>query len=333
MRALFWLLGALCVSGCAVAQVSGEQQFVTLDPCPVQAIEGTCKLGYRVYGALAESGDNAVLAPTWLGGASGDFIEAGYIGPGKMLDPDLYFIIAVDAFGNGVSTSPSNSPGLNNDVFTIGDMVDAQHILLTEHLGIDHLHAIVGISMGGMQAFEWMERYPGFFDRVSSVISAAELGAYDVLNWRTQVETSRALLGLPDGEDQVYRYWSGLDGMVFRSPEAVEKEVERLTLDGFLAANRAFAERSKIADRLIQIEAILSYEAILPMMLDQDERPRLQYVFARDDRAVTPLRTLELAAEYGANIVELPSPCGHLSLFCDFAYASESVASFLSDSP
>ena len=333
MRFFIWVFGALCLPSCATAQSAGEQQFLTLDPCPVETIEGTCELGYRLYGTLQGQGDNAVLAPTWLGGTSADFMGSGYIGPGKMLDPEHNFIIAVDAFGNGVSSSPSNTADIAERAFTIGEMVEAQYTLLTKHLGIERLDAIVGVSMGGMQAFEWMERYPSFVDKVSSVISASQVSAYDTLNWTMQVETSRALLELPDGEDRVYRFWSGLDGLVFRSPFDVEREVARQTIDGFLAANRAFAERSEIADRLVQIEAVLTHHAELPMALDPDERPHLQFVFARDDRAVTPFQTLELAADYGAEIVELPSSCGHLSLLCDFAFVSEAVAAFLDSDP
>lgn len=76
-----------------------------------------------------------------------------------MVDPAKWFLIAVDALGDGVSSSPSNSEtqhGPAFPAFNTRDMVDAEYRMVTETFGIKHLHAVMGVSMGGMQTFEWM---------------------------------------------------------------------------------------------------------------------------------------------------------------------------------
>ena len=98
------------------------------------------------------------------------------IGPGRALDPRSFRILAVDAIGNGLTSSPSNSPGQSGRIFPrfgIDDMVHSQHALLAQ-LGIRQLHAVVGASMGGMQALAWAVLYPGFARRVVALTPMAK---------------------------------------------------------------------------------------------------------------------------------------------------------------
>jgi homoserine O-acetyltransferase len=89
------------------------------------------------------------------------------IGPGKALDTDKYFIVCTDAIANGLSTSPSNSkaqPRMQFPKFTLRDMVQSQYRLMKEKLGIDHVVAVVGPSMGGMQVLQWGVSHPDYMD-------------------------------------------------------------------------------------------------------------------------------------------------------------------------
>src|SRR5947209_18944942 len=92
------------------------------------------------------------------------------IGPGKALDPTKLFLVMTELFGNGHSSSPSNTPepfhGPRFPVMTIRDNVDAVHRLLTEDLKITHVRAVIGFSMGAEQAFQWAVSHPALADRI-----------------------------------------------------------------------------------------------------------------------------------------------------------------------
>ena len=107
-----------------------------------------CRLTFRTYGTLAPDLGNIVLMPTWYNGSAEGLATYRYLGPEGIVDTDDYFVIAVNALGNGISSSPSNTAQEPFPAFTIRDQVSAQHGLLTEHLGIAPLHALVGASIG-----------------------------------------------------------------------------------------------------------------------------------------------------------------------------------------
>jgi homoserine O-acetyltransferase/O-succinyltransferase len=148
-------------------------------------------ISYVTHGTLNAKKSNAILMVTALGGNHHriDFL----IGPGKALDPTKYFIVATDAIGNGLTTSPSNStaqPRMSFPRFTIRDMVNSQHRLLTEHLSITHVVTVIGPSMGGMQALQWGASQPGFTD---SLVALVPLGRTPA--WSTAMfEMARKLL-------------------------------------------------------------------------------------------------------------------------------------------
>jgi homoserine O-acetyltransferase/O-succinyltransferase len=138
-------------------------------------------ISYVTHGALNEKKSNAILMVTAIGGNHHriDFM----IGPGKALDPDKYFIICTDAIGNGLTTSPSNSksqPRMSFPKFTIRDMVESQYRLLKEKFGIDHVVAVVGPSMGGMQTLQWGVSHPDFMDALVAMVPLAKTPAWSV---------------------------------------------------------------------------------------------------------------------------------------------------------
>jgi homoserine O-acetyltransferase len=105
------------------------------------------------------------------------------IGPGKALDPQKYFIICTDAIANGLSTSPSNSkaqPRMQFPKFLIRDMVESQYRLVKEKFGIDHVVAVIGPSMGGMQVLQWGVSHPEFMDALVAMVPLAKTPAWTV---------------------------------------------------------------------------------------------------------------------------------------------------------
>src|ERR1700710_1454963 len=137
--------------------IDRPHQTLALGDLPLESgdVIRDCAISYVTHGTRAAAGDNVILVLTAIGSTHHrlDFL----IGPDRPLDPDRYFIICADAIGNGMSTSPSNSasqPDLAFPRFTIRDMVASQRLLL-DVLGIRQLAAVVGASMGGMQALQW----------------------------------------------------------------------------------------------------------------------------------------------------------------------------------
>ena len=118
---------------------------------------------------------NAVLVMHGTGGAGSQFLTpqfAGVLfGPGQLLDATKYFIILPDGIGHGRSSKPSDGLRARFPHYTYDDMVRAQHQLLTEKLGVNHLRLVIGTSMGGMQSWVWGETYPDFMDALMPLAS------------------------------------------------------------------------------------------------------------------------------------------------------------------
>lgn len=131
---------------------------------------------YGTYGRLNASKDNVVLLPSYF--RSNYHGYEWMIGQGKALNPENAFIVATELFGNGRSSSPSNTPepfhGPRFPVTTIRDNVRAVHQLLVDELGIRHLRALIGYSMGAEQAFQWAVSYPEFVDRIVATAGTAK---------------------------------------------------------------------------------------------------------------------------------------------------------------
>src|SRR6266850_3802385 len=138
-------------------------------------------ISYVTHGTLNAKKSNAILMVTALSGNHHrlDFL----IGPGKALDPTKYFIICTDAISNGLTTSPSNSkaqPRMQFPKFAIRDMVESQYRLLKEKFGIDHVVAVVGPSMGGMQVLQWGVSHPDYMDALVAMVPLAKTPAWTV---------------------------------------------------------------------------------------------------------------------------------------------------------
>jgi homoserine O-acetyltransferase/O-succinyltransferase len=130
------------------------------------------RLHYLTYGQPAIDGkghiSNAVLI---LHGTTGDSRQftggqfAGVLfGPGQLLDANRYFIILPDAIGHGHSSKPSDGLHAGFPHYDYDDMVEAERLLLTQGLKVDHLRLLMGTSMGCMHSWIWLETYPDFMD-------------------------------------------------------------------------------------------------------------------------------------------------------------------------
>lgn len=147
------------------------------------------RIVYGTYGHLNEAKDNVVLLPShYMANFHG---YEWLIGSDRALDPSKLFLVATELFGNGRSSSPSNTlepfHGPRFPVMTIRDNVEAVHRLLTEELKITHVRAIVGFSMGAEQAFQWAVSYPTFADRIVATSGTAKCYPHGVVRLEGQI--------------------------------------------------------------------------------------------------------------------------------------------------
>ncbi len=159
-------------------------------------------LVYGTYGRLNAEKNNAVLLPShYMANFHG---YEWLIGPGRALDPTQLFLVSTELFGNGRSSSPSNTPepfhGPRFPVMTIRDNVEAVHRLLTEELKITHVRAIVGFSMGAQQAFQWAVSHPTFADRVVATSGTAKTYPHGVVRLEGQVAALTADAAFQGGD-------------------------------------------------------------------------------------------------------------------------------------
>jgi len=182
-------------------------------------------VSYVVHGDASRLQDAAILATTAIGSTHHrlDFL----IGPGKALDTDKFAIVVVDAIGNGLSISPSNSPrqhGAAFPRFTIRDMVASQRMLL-DHLGIGRLEAVVGASMGGMQVLQWGVSHP---QRMAALVAMTPMARTSRWSQLVNEMSRRALFldpacRLPRQRDDAMRLWTPLTQLVMtRTPSAMD---------------------------------------------------------------------------------------------------------------
>ncbi len=112
--------------------------------------------------------DNAVLILHGTGGSGAQFLGERFagelFGPGQPLDAGRFFLILPDNLGHGASSKPSDGLHARFPHYDYDDMVAAQHLLLIQGLGVDHLRLIIGTSMGCMHAWVWGETFDGFAD-------------------------------------------------------------------------------------------------------------------------------------------------------------------------
>src|SRR6185437_7101906 len=173
----------------------GRQQFADLGVCHLVSGKQIdhCRLGYRTWGTLNAGRTNAVLIPTWFSGASANWLDI--IGPKGPVDPARYFVVVIDALADGVSSSPSNSStqhGPDFPAITIQDMVNAERRFATETLRLRHVHAVMGISMGGMQTLEWMVDYPNYMDEAIPIVGSPRPNSRDLTLYRSDIDAVKS---------------------------------------------------------------------------------------------------------------------------------------------
>ncbi len=308
---------------------------------------------FVTHGSLDADRTNAILVCPALTATHHrlDFL----IGAGRALDPTRWFVVVADPIGNGLSTSPSNSaaqPGMRFPRFGLRDMVEAQRRLLVEHLGIERLHAVVGASMGGMQALQWAVRHPGLMERLVAMTPMAKTSPWAVV----VTETARACLtadpawheerGFTARPERGWRAYAGLmNALLMRTPDAIDA----LALDNARSVHRWFdgivaglhATGFDAHDYLYQSWAYESHDVGMTPGRAGDTGAALATIRARSLLLAPPLDLFNpvsaardaAAAIPSARFVEIPSRQGHLAATStdagDARFLNETIAAFL----
>jgi homoserine O-acetyltransferase/O-succinyltransferase len=279
-----------------------------------------CFVSYVVHGELEDRARPIVLGLCAIGSTHHrlDFL----IGAGRAFDPARMTIIVVDALGNGLSSSPSNSSASGVACFprfTIRDMVHSQKALL-ERLGVERVEAVIGASMGGMQALQWGVSYPRFMRKLVALVPMAKTTPWSQainLAGRRALETSNGMNG----------DWSGwlavMHVLAMRTPERFERDVQQAGATSTWFEQRAawFAtQRLDARDWIAQSHAYDAHDVGTTPGFDGDTARALASIEARALIGVpeldlyNPVEAGAWAAAHmqHATLLRVPSASGHM---------------------
>lgn len=320
----------------------GDQRVAELGTCTLasgERIEG-CRIGYRTFGKLDEARSNAVLFPTWFTGTTQSLLG---VVPEKLVDTKRFFLVLVDAIGDGVSSSPSNSrtqPKLRFPRFTIHDIVETQRRLMREVLGVERLYAVMGISMGGMQAMEWSVAHPDEVARAVPIVGTPQLTAHDLLLWNAELHALEGDVAYAHGEYQGrprIRAVQDIHWLMLTTPRHRATETSREAFAGWLEG-----KESDVAfdwnDWHRQLEAMIAHDVARAdggsiERAAKKVKARMLVVVAEHDHMVEPGPAKAFAKAANAELLVLEGPCGHLAptADCEERALGQRVRAFLGE--
>jgi homoserine O-acetyltransferase len=319
---------------------NGQQQKASIGNFKLESgnVINDCIIGYRTHGRLNSAKSNAILFLTWFGGTSKDIENTN---PWPSVDTARFFVIIVDALGDGISSSPSNSikqHGPNFPVFTVRDMVASQHELLTKKFGITHTQAVMGISMGGIQTFQWAVSYPDFMDRLITVVGSPKPSSYDLMLYHTVRKTIEDDATFAKGNYKINpniisanMLWELFlttpeDRVKTLSPEDVPKWIKD-------------TGKPQIADwnnRYYQLTAIIGHDISKPFHGSMQEaashiKAKMLIINSLHDHMVNPAPAIEFSKLLPAKLVVLNSEKGHIAFDFNSPQMKDSIVELLAD--
>jgi homoserine O-acetyltransferase/O-succinyltransferase len=313
-----------------VAQ-DAKQQFFVIGDYPLengQLLKG-CRLGFRTFGKLNADKSNAIMVPTWFSGTSNQ--KSFVASPAGLADSTKFFVIVVDALGNGVSTSPSNSIAQANEKFptiSIRDMVRAEYMLATEYLKLSGLYAVMGISMGGMQTFQWVVSYPNFVKKAVPIIGTPIQSSYDKLFWSAQLNTLERGKFSQDAMKTV----GALHELNLWTPQYHEQKIKLADYEAYIKKKEDdYAAQQNVFNWACQLKAMINHDIFQGdrAMAIRKIKAKILVVVATQDHMVNPASAIALAKEIKAPFVELEGNCGHMATSCEEAKMLAFVKAFL----
>jgi len=337
IRCGFVLLAAvLCLAASSYAQ---EQKFAELGDFKLVGGETlkNCRIGYRTFGKMNADRSNIVVFPTWAGGTTEELKDN--VGGGKLINDTDYYVVLIDALSNGVSSSPSNSsaqPHMKFPKIAVRDMVNTEHELLTRTLGIKHVKAVMGISMGGMQTFQWIVSYPDFMDKGIPIVGSPHVAPYDVVMWRINIDAIEGSVEWHHGdytENPAKLVHFEIGELMLQTPAEYNRTHTRAQV--LEALKKAETDKAEDAnDTIRQSEAMIALD-VADVYDGSMERAaaavkaKVFVVVAKQDHTVTPQPARNFAQLLHAQMLELESDCGHLAPGCEGTKLAAALSDFL----
>ncbi|MFQ6614547.1 MAG: alpha/beta fold hydrolase, partial [Fidelibacterota bacterium] len=245
---------------------------------------------------------------------------------------------AMDALGNGVSSSPSNSTAQPDDtfpIFTVRDMVNTQRQALKQTLRITHVYAILGGSMGGMQTFQWLVSYPEFMERAVAYVGAPWSSSYGRLVWKAEAEVIENGLACGQAPEEIARHVSLIQILNAYTPDYRNRSTPASEADQFAQEYLSrFLKNFRVYDWYRQIQAMQKHDVTAAFSGSKSaavaavQAPTL-IIASRQDHLVPPGPAEEWAALSGADLVVLDNDCGHLAPGCEMKRFVRLVHDFL----
>lgn len=293
-----------------------------------------CKIGYRIFGKANDDSSNVILYCTWFGGTS----EAvgRLIRKYQFIDTTKFLIIAVDALGNGVSSSPSNYPKRFPSL-TIKDMVNSQYILLTKHFKLNKIFAVIGGSMGSMQALQWAVSYPEFMKKVIAYVLSPKLSSYDLLWISTQIKLIETLQKCKFNERDIKTLSDMMTALIARTPDFVNENVPVEKFPEYLESfNKEPDKIFTLENYLSQIKAISNFDFSSDFDSNFNKaaeqiKSKLFLIISKRDMMVNPASAIKLAELKGCRKLILENNCGHLAVTCEIEKVRKEIFDFLDE--
>jgi homoserine O-acetyltransferase len=335
-RGFVLLMAVLCLATSSHAQ---EQKFADIGDFKLVSGETlrNARIGYRTFGKMNADRSNIVVFPTWAGGTTEELKDN--VGAGKLINDADYYVILIDALANGVSSSPSNStvqPHMKFPGITVRDMVNTEHELLTKKLDINHVKAVMGISMGGMQIFQWMVSYPGFMDKAIPIVGSPHVAPYDVVMWRLNIDALKDSAGWNHGdytENPAKLVHFEIGELMLQTPTEYNRTHTREQV--LKALKKSETDKAEDANNTIrQSEAMLALDVadVYDGSMQKAAaavKAKVLVVVSKQDHTVTPQPARNFAELLHAPLLELESDCGHLAPGCEGTKLAAAISDFL----
>ena len=318
---LFWINQGLAQSELHLVNIG---DFTTTEGNIIK----NCKIGYRTVGKLNADKSNVVLWPSWFKGTSVDIVNSGALN--NTIDTTGFYMILVDALANGVSSSPSNTPDF--PAVSIRDMVNSQYDLLVNYLRIDHIYLVLGMSLGGIQTYEWLVAYPEFMEKAIPITGAPKLSFYDILLIQIQVDLIEEAGSNQKKLDFAIKRAYDIHNLNMYTPSFFARTQSPDSVKVYM--NKEYAKMIDPGDYSAAAKAFIQHDIYISSKSDLGEikdiiKADVLVIVSQQDLIVNPISSIAFSKALNYELLELTGDCGHIAPWCESEKVKKAVSSFL----